>query len=93
MKCPYCSGENCVDEYIIKLYISSIKRFISRKNTPFEGAPSVGEVGNCKKTGDKIWYCPHCNTLIKSFNSEKIIIKCSNCNKEITLPATNRTVC
>ncbi|BAP61203.1 MAG: hypothetical protein PWP15_905 [Methanothermococcus sp.] len=92
MKCPYC-GENCVDEYILELYIKSLKNFKMRKNTAFNGIPIVCEAGVCKNTGKRIWYCPHCKSLTEYVDSFNAIVQCPNCHEKIALPATNRTVC
>ncbi|WP_232202521.1 hypothetical protein [Methanococcus aeolicus] len=93
MECPYCNKEDCVDEYIIEFYLTTQENFKRRKNTALDGTPVVCEAGICKTTGDKIWFCPHCKSLIKHVDSHRAIVQCPKCHKDIALPATNRTFC
>ncbi|WP_456375453.1 hypothetical protein [Methanocaldococcus sp.] len=95
--CPYCGGD-CVNDEAVALYLVIVKKFFKYQNTEsditFERFPTVGEVGECKKTGEKIYFCPYCKKPFKAYYElEKVTINCPNCNKTLCIPPTNRTFC
>ena len=95
--CPYCGG-NCVNEDVANMYLKMVEKFFKYQNKEsditFEKYPTVGEVGECKETGGRIYLCPYCKKPFKAYyEKDKVVITCPNCNKTLCLPATNRTFC
>jgi DNA-directed RNA polymerase subunit RPC12/RpoP len=95
--CPYCGGD-CINEEAVNIYLKMIEKFFKYQNKDseitFERYPTVGEVGECKKTGERIYLCPYCKKPFKAYYiKDKVTITCPNCNETLCLPATNRTFC
>ncbi|ACX72071.1 conserved hypothetical protein [Methanocaldococcus vulcanius M7] len=95
--CPYC-GKDCINEEAVNMYLRMVKKFFKYQNKDseitFERYPTVGEVGECKETGGRIYLCPYCEKPFKAYyKNEEVVINCPHCGKILALPATNRTFC
>ncbi|ENN96382.1 hypothetical protein J422_02869 [Methanocaldococcus villosus KIN24-T80] len=95
MKCPYCGGD-CIDKDMVNLYLKSVEMFFKFQsdNELVKKYPPAGEIGECKKTFNRIYLCPYCKEPFKAYyNNGKAKIVCPNCKKTLLLPITNRSVC
>ncbi len=97
LKCPICGG-NCIVISVANMYLKMVKKFFENRdensNIPFRKYPVVGEVGECKKTGERIYLCPYCKKPFKGYyNVGEPTITCPNCGETLTVPISNRSYC
>jgi hypothetical protein len=98
MKCPICEGDDCIKKSAVELYLNMIKMFFKYQDKDsditYRKYPTVGEIGECKKTFKRIWLCPYCKKPFESnYELGKVVVKCPNCDEILCIPVSNRTFC
>ena len=96
--CPICKGNDCIIESVVKLYLSMVEKFPKYQDENSESIyqkyPTVGDVGECKKTFKRIWLCPNCKKPFESnYTLEKATVNCPNCGSTLCIPVSHRTFC
>ena len=97
MECPYCGGD-CVRKSVVEMYLDMIEMFFKYRDEnsdiTYKKYPTVGEVGECKKTHERIWFCPYCKKPFKeNYKLKEVTVQCPHCKETLCIPATNRTFC
>lgn len=98
MECPVCGGEKCIRKSAVEIYKDLIELFFKYQDkeseVTFKKHPTVGEIGECEKTGKKLWYCPYCDRPFpENYELDKVTVECPHCKKTLCIPVSNRTFC